>query len=419
MERLYRRKLEDRLWKFMRRREILAVRGPRQAGKTTLLRLMERKVRGSKVFINLDLPAHRRALSENPLDFMRRLKEEGRRLVLFMDEIQRVEKAGGSLKILYDEFPDVKMVISGSSSLELKTDVLPSLVGRVLLFDLLPFDFEEFLLARDPGLWRVFREKNRSLMGFVEGKDEPEEPSFSEDFLRLWKEYVIYGGYPEVVKSRTKEEREEVLRNIFDLYLEKDVVTFFRITDAAKFEDFVRALAFKVSSTVALSSLASDLKLSYQRAEEFMEILRHTYIVSWLRPFARNLVTELKKAPKVYFWDPGMRNAALRNFSEFEVRTDQGALAENFAFRHLSQSFGDFGLHYWRTAGGAEVDFVLTRGEELVPVEVRLGGGRPGRSLHSFLQAYRPERGIVLTLGTFEKQEVSGTRLRWVPLFYL
>lgn len=418
MARLYKRKLEDRLWKLMKRREILVVRGPRQAGKTTLLRLLEKKTRGKKAFINLDLPSQRRALSEAPLDFIRRLKGTRQRLVLFLDEIQRVEKAGESLKLIYDEFPEVKMILSGSSSLELKTDVLPALVGRALLFDLLPLDFEEFLLARDPGLWRVFREKNESLTRFVEGGDDLQPPSFNEDFLKLWKEYVIYGGYPEVVKSRSREEKREVLRNLFNLYLEKDIVSFFNITDTAKFEDFVKTLAFQVSSTLTLSSLASDLKLSYRRAEEFMEILRHTYILSWLRPFARNLVTELRKSPKVYFLDLGMRNAALSNFSEFETRTDQGALAENFAFIHL-QSFGGFRLNYWRTAGGAEVDFVLNRGEEIIPVETKLSGGKIGRGLYSFLQTYKPKRGIVLTLNTFEKRKVGGTELYWVPLFYL
>ncbi|MFN4133532.1 MAG: ATP-binding protein, partial [Candidatus Hadarchaeales archaeon] len=174
---LYKRKLEDVIWKFMKRREILAVRGPRQAGKTTLLKLVEKKVRQKKAFINLDLPDYRRALEEAPLDLVRRLKGPGEKLVVFLDEVQRVKNAGESLKLIFDEAPDVKLLISGSSSLELKVNVLPPLVGRVLLFELLTFDFEEFLLARDEGLWRVFKEKNTSLKEFIEKGGNLQKPS--------------------------------------------------------------------------------------------------------------------------------------------------------------------------------------------------------------------------------------------------
>jgi predicted AAA+ superfamily ATPase len=416
VKKLYKRKLEEKLLRFMGRREILVVRGPRQAGKTTLLRLLEKKTRKKKAFVNLDHPQYRRALEESPLDFVRRWKEPGK-MVLFLDEIQRVKNAGESLKLIFDEFPEVKLVVSGSSSLELKTNVLPMLVGRALLFELLTFDFEEFLLARDPGLCRVFREKHASLWKFIKEGEDPQPPSFTEDFLRLWGEYLVYGGYPEVVKARTEEEKRVVLENVFTLYLEKDLTAFFGIEDTSKFQDFVRALAFNTSSLLSLSSLASDLKLGYRRAEEFLEILRHTYIVSWLKPFSRNLITELRRVPKVYFLDLGLRNASLGNFSGFETRTDRGALAENFLFRELVQAEG-FRLHYWRTTGGAEIDFVLEGGGGIFPIEVKLGGGGLGKGFHSFLKAYRPERALIATLGDFGKQKVSGTTVYRVPLFY-
>ena len=381
------------------------------------MRVIEKRVRGKKAFINLDLPEYRRTLQQNPLDLIRRLKEAKRKLVVFLDEVQRVENAGESLKLIYDEFPDVKLLISGSSSLELKVNVLPPLVGRVFLFELLTFDFEEFLMARDPGLWRVFREKHENLMRFIREGGSIEEPSFIRDFLELWKEYVIYGGYPEVIKSPKEEEKRTVLKNVFNLYLEKDIATFFRVGETSKFQDFVKALAFNTSSIISLSSLASDLKLSYRRAEEFLEILRPTSIISWLRPFARNLVTELRKAPKFYFWDLGLRNAALENFSGFDTRTDRGALAENFVFRELVQST-DGRLRYWRTTGGAEIDFVLAKENEVVPIEVKLRGGPPGKGFHSFLKAYRPDRGIIVTLDTFGEQRIAGAKIYRVPVFY-
>jgi predicted AAA+ superfamily ATPase len=417
MKQLYKRKLEAELRNFMPRREILVVRGPRQSGKTTLMRLLYNGVRKDKVFINLDLPEYRRALAETPLDFVRRFKKPGKDLVMFLDEIQRVENAGESLKLIFDEYPDVKLLVTGSSSLELKVRVLPPLVGRAFLFELLSFDFEEFLMAKDEGLWRVFREKNSALREFLAEGGELPEPSFKDEFLRLLQEYLIYGGYPEVIKARSEEEKIVVLKNIVALYLEKDITTFFGIEESSKFQDFAKVLAFNTSSLLSLSSVASDLKLSYRRAEQFLEILRHTYVVSLLNPFARNLVTELRKMPKVYFLDLGLRNSLLSNFADFDSRTDRGQLVENFVYRELLQ-FAGFSLHYWRTAGGAEVDFVLVRGEEVIPIEVRLGGGALGKGFYSFLKTYRPERAIVVTLGDFKKQKVTGTTLYWVPIFY-
>jgi predicted AAA+ superfamily ATPase len=417
MKQLYKRKLEAELRKFMLRREILVVRGPRQSGKTTLMRLLYNGVRKDKVFINLDLPEYRRALAETPLDFVRRFKKPGRDLVMFLDEIQRVENAGERLKLIFDEDPAVKHLVTGSSSLELKVSVLPPLVGRAFLFELLSFDFEEFLMAKDEGLWRVFREKNSALREFLAEGGELPEPSFKEEFLRLLQEYLIYGGYPEVIKARSEEDKIVVLKNIVALYLERDITTFFGIEESSKFQDFAKALAFNTSSLLSLSSVASDLKLSYRRAEQFLEILRHTYVVSLLNPFARNLVTELRKMPKVYFLDLGLRNSLLGNFTDFDSRTDRGQLVENFVFRELLR-FAGFSLHYWRTAGGAEVDFILVRGEEVIPIEVRLGGGALGKGFYSFLKTYKPERAIVVTLGDFKKQKVAGTTLYWVPIFY-
>jgi predicted AAA+ superfamily ATPase len=418
MKRLYKRKLEAELQRFMPRREMLVVRGPRQAGKTTLLKILHDKIRKDKVFINLDFPEYRRALAETPLDLVRRFKRPGRGLVMFLDEIQRVENAGDSLKLIFDECPDVKLLVTGSSSLELKVKILPPLVGRAFLFELLSFDFEEFLMAKDAGLWRVFREKNSALRRFLVEGGEPPEPSFRREFLKLLGEYMIYGGYPEVIKAEKEDEKIAVLKNVVALYLEKDIATFFGIEESSKFQDFARVLAFSTSSLLSLSSVASDLKFSYRRAEQFLEILRHTYIVSLLTPFSRNLVTELRKTPKVYFLDLGFRNSLLNNFTDFNSRTDRGALAENFVFRELLRLPG-FSLNYWRTAGGAEVDFVLVRGEEVVPIEVRLGGGTLGRGFYSFLKTYKPERAIVVTLEDFKKQKVAGTTLYWVPIFYL
>lgn len=416
---LYRRKLGERIRKYVRRKEIIGIRGARQVGKTTLLKMLAESLKGEKTFVNLDLPDNRSTLEENPLDFVRRFRKEGKKLYLFFDEIQRVKNAGEKLKIIYDEFPEVKVFISGSSSLEIKTNVLPYLVGRLLLFELYTFDFEEFLQARDETLAKLLREKTLSVKKFLEGKDEPEAPSFNQEFLTYWKEYAVFGGYPEAVKAEEIEEKITVLKNIYSLYLEKDVITFFRIEETTKFENFVKSLAFGIASLLNLNSIASDLKISYRKAEEFLEALRHSYIVSLVKPFHRNLVTELKKSRKLYFLDLGLRNTVINNFTDFDSRDDRGKLMENFVFRELVTNFEEYRINYWRTSGKAEVDFVLSKGGNLVPIEVKLGGEKLTRGFYSFLKAYEPERALVITLNKFKQQKVGNTLIYWIPVFYL
>jgi len=418
MEKIFPRKLKERILRFLDRREIIGVRGARQTGKTTLLKMLYNDIEGSKIFINLDLPRYRRALEENPLDFVKRFKGT-EKLFLFLDEVQRVENGGEILKIIYDEYPNVKIFISGSSSLELKTNILPFLVGRLFIFELYTFNFEEFLTARDKGLAKIFRDKKDSVKRFLYSGEDVEEPSFSDEFLELWKEYAIFGGYPEVVKTTDIEEKSMILRSIFELYLEKDITSFFRITDYKKFEDLVRFLAFKISNMIAISSIASDLNISYKEVEKYLTILEHTYIIKLLRPFYRNLVTEIKKSPKIYFMDLGLRNTVINNFIPFDNRVDKGELSENYVFRELITDFNEWKIHYWRTTGKAEVDFVLEREDEIIPLEVKLGGNRLGKSFYSFIKAYKPDKGIIISLNKFQKKKLNNTRLFQVPIFYI
>ncbi len=417
---VFKRKLEDKINKFLYRREIIGIRGARQVGKTTLLKIIFNKIDGEKVFMNLDLPDMRRALAENPIDLVKRYKKNGKKLFLFMDEIQRVKNAGESLKIIYDEFPDVKILFSGSSSLEIKTNILPFLVGRLFLFELYSFDFEEFLMVKDESLAKIFREKNRTLRKFLEGKDEIAPPTFENEFLNYWKEYAVFGGYPEVIKTDDLEEKITILKNIYALYLEKDVVAHFGIEETTKFEDLLKFLAFRTSSILSVSTMASDLNISFRKAEEYINVLRHTYVIHLLRPFHRNLVTELRKASKIYFSDMGLRNAVINNFMSFDTRPDRGVLIENFVFRELLTGFEECTINYWRTTGKAEVDFILRKGEDYIaPIEVKLSRTKLGKSFYSFLKFYKPEKALVITLNEFGKEIREGCTIYRVPVYYL
>ncbi|RLG14095.1 MAG: hypothetical protein DRN71_03645 [Candidatus Nanohalarchaeota archaeon] len=418
---IYERKLDEKIKKFVKRKEIVGIRGARQTGKTTLLKIIANSIPDEydKVFVNMDMVEYRRALEESPMDFVKRFRTPDKKLYLFLDEVQRVKDGGEKLKIIFDEFPDVKMFISGSSSLELKANILGFLVGRLFLYELYTFDFEEFLSTRDKGLVRLFAEKHLSFKNFLEDEGDIDSPAFTSEFLSLWKEYVIFGGYPEVVKAPDYEEKIAVLKNIFNLYLEKDIIAFFGIEDTSNFEKLLKVLAFNISSLMSGYSIASDLGIPYKKVEVFLTILEHTYSIHLLKPFHRNLVTELKKSSKIYFLDTGLRNMAIDNFTAFGRRSDQGELMENFVLRELVSGFGEWKLNYWRTAGKAEMDFVLRKGNKIIPIEVKLGGEKLGKSFYSFLEAYEPKKAVVASLDKFKKEKIGKTMVYWVPVFYL
>lgn len=412
------RKLEKRIRPLIKRNEIIGIRGPRQAGKTTLMKRIRKDIDSKTAFINMDIPENRKNFEEAPLDLSLRYAQKGENLALFIDEVQRVRNGGENLKIIYDETEKLKMFISGSSSLEIKTQILPFLVGRIMLFDLYPFDFEEYISLKDPSLLRIYKKKNKSLKRFLADNNEIDSPSYQEELLRHWKEYSVYGGYPEVAKTGNLKEKENVLKNIYNLYVEKDIVSFFHIENTTSFENFLSYAGFTLSSLFSVSNAAKSAGINFNRAQDYLGILEHSYIISRIMPFHRNMVTEIKKSPKIYFLDLGMRNCTLKNFLPFDKRSDKGAVLENAVFRQLLELKDEWNIRFWRTTGKAEVDFVLLKGDEVIPIEVKLTENKPGKSFHSFLNEYKPERAIIVTLSDFKKEKIGNTTVTWVPVHY-
>lgn len=418
MEKLFHRDIEDRILPFINRNEIIVVRGPRQAGKTTLMKLISQMIKYKKEFVDLDIPSNRRVISESPVDYAKRLVGN-EKLALFLDEAQRLDNAGEIMKILYDTFKgQVKIFASGSSSLEIRSKVLGFLVGRAVLFDLYTFSFGEFLRAKDESLYRIFKEKNKSALDFIDNGSEPLPPALSEEMLSLWKEYLVFGGYPEVVKAGNPYLKESLLSNLINLYIEKDIVSFFKIEDTREFENFVKILSFNDSQMLLLSNMANDTNMTFYKAKSYLEVIENTYIAKRVYPYYRNASTSIRKTPKIYFLDLGLRNEVLKNLLPYGKRDDIGKLAENFVFRELFCNGKE--PKYWRRKSGAEMDFVLETNDGVVPIEVKLSGPKAlGRSFYSFIAKYKPKRGLVITLDEFSKKEVGGTTVYSIPIFYL
>ena len=410
----YPRKIEEKMDKWIKRPEILIVKGPRQAGKTTLLLHLAEKLGGK--YASLEDEDFKNSLERDPKSFARRFME-GRKTVLLLDEAQYLRDVGKRLKLIYDLYSDrLKLIVTGSGSFDVKVEVGKYLVGRAAYFELLPLSFEEFLMWKARDLHKLFADRKKEIVEFVKTGKRPDiSVVFEREFRELLEEYLLFGGYPAVVKEDDREMKTELLRNLARTYLEKDVFFFFDVRHLETFNSFMKYLAVANGALLNVSSVMRELGMDYKTVRHYLSVLQHTYVITRVAPFHRNRATELKKAAKVYFVDTGLRNSIAGGFAPLETRVDRGVLLENFILNEL-RALGE--VRYWRTTGKAEVDFVLQLEGDIVPVEVKTEA-RAGRGFLSFIQSYRPARALVFTLREFGVRRIGGTQVLMVPHFFV
>ena len=402
----YPRIIEKKLESWIKKRQAILIKGPRQVGKTTLLLHLKEKFKGK--YISLERESVLKAFEENPDLFVKRFKAK----YLFIDEAQYSKKAGKIIKIIYDNYPEIKLFVTGSGSFDIKVPVGKYLVGRAVYFELLPLNFEEFLMWKAKDLVNLYREFKKDVLEFINGKQVKPQKAFENEFKQLFEEFLIFGGFPEIVKEKDERFKKELLENLYRIYLEKDVFFFLNVRHLEKFKELMKWLAFSLGSLLEISSITSDLKIDYKTVENYLNILINTYILRLIPPFHKNLVRELKKSKKIYFVDTGLRNAVLNNFSSIDARKDKGNLFENFILNELL--FEGFEIKYWRTTAKAEVDFVLNLDREVIPVEVK-SSGKIKRSFLSFIKTYKPKKAIVFSEKEFGIKKINKTRILFVP----
>lgn len=409
------RKIEIFLGKWIERDEVILIKGPRQSGKTTFLKHLQEKYGGT--YISLEFEDQAQTLIKDPLLFGKRYVEKK---FLYIDEAQYVKDIGKYIKIIHDHYKGkLKILVTGSGSFEVKENLGRYLVGRAVYFELLPLSFEEFLLWKNRGLLEIFSEYSEKFWKFLtSGGSIQKEILFEKEFLKYWEEFLIYGGFPAVVKEEDKETKVFLLKNLIQTYLERDIFFFLNVRELEKFRNFLKSLSFLSGSLLELSNLAKELKLDYKTAVNYLNLLIQTYIVDLISPYHKNLLTELKKIKKLYFLDTGLRNAFLNNFSSFDSRTDRGELLENYVFSEFRKS--GLEIKFWRTASKAEIDFVIFLNKNLIPVEVKLTP-EIKKSLLSFLKTYCPDKAIIigLHLEKIVSQKINRTNLLLFPCFYV
>ncbi len=345
--------IEERLFKG----KVILLYGARQTGKTTLVKHLLEKHGGA--YFNADEPDIRLAFSNRTSSELKSLV--GIEKLVVIDEAQRIENVGLTLKLMVDNFPDVQVVATGSSSFELADQLKEPLTGRKYECILPPLSLEEM-------------EKS---LGRLEAD-------------RMLSKAVIYGMYPEPALLGGAEARERLLE-LGGSYLYKDILLLGQIRHPDALEKLLRALALQLGNEVSYTELAGLVGIDKNTVETYVRILEQSFILFRLPPFSRNLRNELKKMRKIYFWDTGIRNAVINSFAPIETRTDAGALWENFLIaermKYLKNHRSAASSWFWRTHQQQEIDYIEERNGFLLAVEIKSQSGR-GRIPATFSRAY-------------------------------
>lgn len=386
------RKLEQTILRYVSKPEIIAIVGPRQSGKTTLLKSIAEKLDNS-TFISFD-DIETLQMFENHLDDFINLYVRGREF-LFIDEFQYSRQGGKILKRLYDSHK-IKIFLSGSSNIDLTVQAVKYLVGRIFVFNLYPFDFAEFLSY-----------KNADYLRFLpKGLGTPLEeagPQIHASLNKYYEEYLIFGGYPRVVLADDFEEKKEVLKNIYNTYFLREVKDILGLVDDFKLNKLIQALALQIGNLVDYHELSLVSEFSHVSVKKYLNFLEKTFICGLIRPYFKNRRVEIVKNPKAYFFDTGLRNAIIADFRPLNLRPEAGVLLENGVFQQLIKK--GIAINYWRDKQKREVDFVISLEDgKKAAIEVKKNWAK---SLFpdglKFFSKLHPE--VEIVRASFEKKE--------------
>lgn len=338
--------------------------GPRQVGKTTLIKtFLENE---EYKFFDGDDPRIRTLLDTPNTDQIREFL--GNHKVVFIDEAQRINNIGLTMKIIIDQLEDVQLWISGSSSFSLFNELNEPLTGRKWEYELFPISWEEF----------------ENHVGFMEADQQLERR-------------LVYGMYPDVIN--TPNEEAEILGNLVSSYLYKDVLSYAGIRKPQVLDRLIQALALQVGSEVNYNELSQLVGVDRNTIEKYITVLEQGYVLFKLPSFSRNVRNEIKKGKKIYFYDNGVRNAVIGDLDSLSLRADVGQLWENFLISErvkmnkykftLAKSF------FWRTNQQQEIDYVEQRGLKVKAFEFKWNPKKKAKISRTFTQAYNAEGTLI------------------------
>lgn len=367
------RLLADKLISKLNKGKVLVITGARQVGKTTLISDNFSKS-AELLWLNADEQVVRERLTNPSLETLKSVIGDYKTVVI--DEIQRIINPGLLLKLLGDNFKKVQFVATGSSALDISEMVFEPLTGRQFLFHLYPFSMVELYRKKSPFEW--------------------------EQILPF---HLIFGSYPDVVNH--KADAEIILSNLSDQYLYKDVLVWKDIRKPQLLESLLKLLAFQVCSEVSYHELANALRVKSETIENYIDLLEKAFVIFRLNAFSTNARKEVSKMSKVYFWDNGIRNAIIDDFSPIESRNDQGKLWENFIIseRMKLNAYKNHRIksYFWRNYNQSEIDYTEVIKGKLSGYEMKWNIRKKHKISIAFTNAYPEAKTEIITPRNFSE----------------
>ena len=366
---MYKRDLQSVIQERCFQGKAIILLGARQVGKTTLLKKIIQEQHVDALYLNCDEPQTISALTNCNLKELQMIVGANKFVVI--DETQKVDNIGLTLKLIVDNMPDVQVVATGSSAFELRNCLNEPLTGRKFEYQMFPISSNEIYQSS----------------GYIDLKGALE--------TRL-----IYGSYPDILNHAN--DARELLRMLTDSYLYKDILATDNLRKPDVLDKLLRALAFQVGCEVSYNELAQIVGTDSKTVERYIELLEKCYIIFRLHGLSRNLRNELKKAKKIYFYDNGVRNAVIQQFAPLELRNDAGALWENFFIserikrNHYQQNYCN--IYFWRTKSQLEIDYIEEQNGQMTAFEMKWNPKKANASIpESFLNSYDVKETVVIT----------------------
>lgn len=346
--------------------KVLVLLGARRIGKTVFIGQIIKKLEDPYLLLNGEDVTTTDVLKKRSIENYKRLL--GNKKILVIDEAQKIPEIGKILKLIVDEIKGIKIMVTGSSTFDLNDKLGEPLTGRKITFNMYPLAQMEF-------------SKTENL---IQTKDNLEER-------------LIFGTYPELIRYQTKEEKTEYLKEIVNSYLLKDILAFENIRNSSKLLDLLRLLAFQVGKEVSYQELGTQLSMSKNTVERYLDLLSKVFIIYKLQGFSRNLRKEITKSSKWYFYDNGIRNTLIANHNPLNLRSDTGELWENYLLSERIKYQSYTGMlvnnYFWRTYEQQEIDWIEDRGGKLHAYEVKWNSNKKIKPPASWKEAY-PKAGF-------------------------
>ncbi len=394
---LFKRNIIDELLKYINTEDILVLHGARQVGKTSILyylkNILDEKNKPN-YYIDLEDSRLKAVIDGGHEEFVKHLKEEGfdleNKLFVFIDEIQYLKNPSSFLKLMADHHKNLKIIVSGSSSFEIKSKFKDSLVGRTLEFEVFNLSFEEFL---------VF--KGKTLPREIENITAKKR----EELKALYAEYTLYGGYPKVVLANSINLKEKYIQQIIDTYVKKDIRDLAEIKDVSKFNKLLEVLSSQSGNLLNIVELSNTCRLARPTVEKYLFILENTYIIKLVKPYSGNIRSELFKLPKIFFYDTGLMQMLWLKSLPKEII---GSVFETGIFSQLVKKYSKDNVFFWRTKDKREIDFILRLNKSLLPIEVKLNFERfASSSIKYFNSKYKLKKYKLVSLKGIPKDKFA------------